>query len=277
MIGGSAQAATYGAVGSAGQVWTSNGAGADPTFQPGGTGGGVGYQRGLTASKAACAAGTNGTIYYATDSPLSYGCNGTSYQAYDGSIPVTPPGALASYTSVTDNGTLTQRGDAILFEQNAGSANKLVGITSATTITTSSTVTAGFSSIYIQSANSVCGAGIVSTAVSPIVTYLLFGPSSDGSGRPAISYHNQGVTFASTAAGPIGANSAAQYRWRYVSTTSVIPEISLDGGTRWFNPTGGGIPSTVNPVTIASQAMGVYCNNNGTAGASVLLTHATFQ
>lgn len=83
--------------GTTGQVLTSNGAGATPTFQTGG--GGVTIKQGLRSALPSVAGQITGNTYYCTDSPYEYVFDGSVWQPFVFGFNVVEP-VLANFTQV---------------------------------------------------------------------------------------------------------------------------------------------------------------------------------
>jgi hypothetical protein len=233
--------------------------------------GGGGYTHGTTAAKPACSSTYAGRMYFATDSNLSYGCDGTTDQAYDGTAAVTPPGSLSSYVTLTPTGaSLYQIGDEVSIVDLAPSLNWAGFYTTAAT-TTGSTVTAGFGSFQVSNIYTACGVGIYSSSSQG----LIFGPASTSSGASSVEVYGVGTGNQYAAPSmPFGPN--VRYRWRYSAATTIVPEISTDGGNNWYTPSG--ITASYSTSGFSHQYRGVFCTNQySSVGSSALVDHFSFQ
>jgi len=228
----------------------------------------VPFQQGTTASKPAASASNAGAKYYATDSVLTYVSNGSSWQAYYLDCPVTPPGLVSGYTTITTTGTITQQGDSIAVNMTGGGTTNTVtpGFYSSQTITpTSSIVTASFGPLVVGTDYAIIGVAIYSSSSQALV----FGPGGHGS----VGVWNPNVGNYYSGTGGYSQSPFTRYRWRYVSTTSVVPEMSIDGGLTWFTPAG--VTASFNPSGFTQQKMGIFCGSNSGALVNAVVTHFT--
>jgi hypothetical protein len=120
VIGAGTQALGATAAGTAGQVLTSNGASADPTFQPA-AGGGTSVTPVAFASIPACT--TTAAFYLVTQSIFSNAyCNGSSVLSfYTNGNPVTPPSGFAWQNQSTATLSTTNGGELIISAVGNGS------------------------------------------------------------------------------------------------------------------------------------------------------------
>jgi len=229
--------------------------------------GGGGTLRGTTASLPS-ASSASGALYFATDSPLSYQSNGTSWQAYCGGYACTPPGptsGITGYTALTAGGTISQLGDAISLNMTGGGSGNVQspGFYTTSTITTSSSVVeVGFGSLILANSYGIVGACIYSSASQGLV----FGPGVQGS----VGIWDPNVGNYYTGGGGYPQSPACRYRWRFTSTSAAYPEMSIDCGLNWFIPYNYGSFDTSG---FTHRYLGVACGSNAANVVNATLIH----
>ncbi len=132
-IGSATQALSFSSAGTTGQCFLSNGASADPAFTTCPSGGITPTARGNYSSATACSGAITGQLYFATDTPgVTRQCNGTSYQDFWNSAPITVPGAAAGWTAL-NSPTAVDSGGAILLTKATTGLGIIVKAITATT------------------------------------------------------------------------------------------------------------------------------------------------
>lgn len=200
-------------------TWTAQGGGGSSLTAPG-----------TYAGRPACS--TTVFPYATTDWILTYWCDGASaYKAYFNGMAVTPPGSLASFTSVTTACTPTLLNDGVVLTVPVGTST-LCGIyLTSFTPDTDSTVEFGFNMAVADNNvnSSYCGFGLYRDADNYVFDWM-----SWSGGAVAFNFTKR-VAAADTSlkSGPYNHFTGARYRLRWTAATTIIPEVSIDKGNNW--------------------------------------------